>query len=221
MREQFWVYESLPVEEAVRQAVAAPRGLVILSDTGDSVFGGATGDSTVMLRELLRPKVDQLALVPMVDSESARTAFDAGAGAVLSLSLGGKRDTLFGKPVDVRAKVAAVAEGVLDSDTNYRRTFDMGKCALLEIGAIRVVVSEFVGVGGNHPVVYRRFGLDPAQAKMAVLKTASNFQYYRDMTAQIIRANTPGPTMSDLAGFDWQHLPRPIYPLDALDTWRP
>ena len=221
MREQFWVYESLPVEEAVRQAVAAPRGLVILSDTGDSVFGGATGDSTVILRELLRQKVDQLALVPMVDSESARTAFDAGAGAVLSLSLGGKRDTLFGKPVDVRAKVAAVAEGVLDSDTNYRRTFDMGKCALLEIGAIRVVVSEFVGVGGNHPVVYRRFGLDPAQAKMAVLKTASNFQYYRDMTAQIIRANTPGPTMSDLAGFDWQHLPRPIYPLDALDTWRP
>ena len=36
MRDQFQVYESVPVDEAVRRAVAAPRGLVILSDTGDS-----------------------------------------------------------------------------------------------------------------------------------------------------------------------------------------
>ncbi|MEZ4622912.1 MAG: hypothetical protein R2867_46475 [Caldilineaceae bacterium] len=47
-----------------------------------------------------------------------------------------------------------------------------------------------------------------------MLKTASNFQYYADITAEIIRANTPGPTMSQLAEFDWQQLPRPIYPLD-------
>ena len=43
MRERFWEFESIPADEAVRRAVAAPRGLVILSDTGDSVFGGATG----------------------------------------------------------------------------------------------------------------------------------------------------------------------------------
>jgi microcystin degradation protein MlrC len=81
-------------------------------------------------------------------------------------------------------------------------------------------VSEFRGVGGNHPVVYRRFGIEPAEAKMVVLKTASNFQYYADLTSQVIRADTPGLTMSHLEQLPWRNLPRPIYPLDDLPDWR-
>ena len=55
MREQFWKFESVPPDEAIRRATTRADGLVILSDTGDSVFGGATGDSTVLLREMLAP----------------------------------------------------------------------------------------------------------------------------------------------------------------------
>ena len=54
---------------------------------------------------------------------------------------------------------------------------------------------------------------------MLVVKTASNWQYYRDMTSEVIRVNTPGATMSRLQDFDWQQLPRPIYPLDDLPQW--
>ena len=96
----------------------------------------------------------------------------------------------------------------------------MGKRALLEIGNVRVVVTENVGVGGNHPSVYESFGIDPTTAKMAVLKTASNFQYYTDITSEIIRVDTVGPTMSHLEQFNWQNLPRPIYPLDDLPSWQ-
>ena len=221
LRERFWVYESLPVEEAIRRAVAAPSGLVVLSDTGDSVFGGAPGDSTVILREMLRQEVDQLALVPLVDSRSARAAYEAGPGAALRLALGGDQGADHCLPMAVDAEVAAVAEGFVDADANYKRAFDMGRSALLAIGALRVVVSEYAGVGGNHPIVYRRFGLEPAEAKMAVLKTASNFQHYRPMTAQILRVNTPGPTMSALHQLPWQRIPRPMYPLDPMDHWQP
>jgi microcystin degradation protein MlrC len=220
-RAEFWVYESIPVDEAVRRASAAERGLVILSDTGDSVFGGATGDSTAILQELLAQNVQRTALVPMVDPEAAYTAFNAGIGAQISLELGGKLDTLFGQPLSVTATVAGLAEGMVEADVIGRSAFDMGKSALLEIGAVKVVVSENVGIGGNHPIVYRRFGIEPAQAHMAVLKTASNFQYYADMTSEIIRADTLGPTMSHLEKFKWQHTPRPIYPLDELNEWRP
>jgi microcystin degradation protein MlrC len=76
-------------------------------------------------------------------------------------------------------------------------------------------------VGGNHPVVYRRFGVEPATARAVVLKTASNFQYYTDMAREVIRVDTPGPTMSHLERFTWRHTPRPIYPLDALEEWHP
>jgi microcystin degradation protein MlrC len=221
MRDQFLVYESIDVATAVRQAVAAERGLVILSDTGDSVFGGATGDSTVILRELVHQQIPCTALVTVVDAQVARMAHNAGVGATLNVQLGGKLDTLFGRPLEVAAQVAALDEGMLESSVNYRSTFDMGKCALLQIGNIKVVVSENVGIGGNHPIVYRRFGVEPADAQIAVLKTASNFQYFADMTSQVIRVNTPGPTMSHLEQFNWQHIPRPTYPLDPITGWQP
>ena len=91
----------------------------------------------------------------------------------------------------------------------------MGRAVLLEVGTIKIVVSEYEGIGGNHPIVYRHFGIEPATAKLVVMKTASNFQYYADMASAIIRVDTLGPTMSHLERFPWQQIPRPIYPLDG------
>ena len=219
MRDDFWVHEIIRVDDAVYRAVNAERGLVILSDTGDSVFGGATGDSTMLLRELVRQQVPQLALLQMVDAASAQQAVAAGVGSTVDLALGGKLDPLFGHPFRTQAQVLATADGPIEADVIGRNSFDMGKRALLGIGNVRVVVSEHVGVGGNHPIVYRSFGIEPAQAKMAVLKTASNFQFYADMTSQILRVDTVGPTMSHLEGSKWRQLPRPIYPLDNDVVW--
>ena len=81
------------------------------------------------------------------------------------------------------------------------------------------MVTQERGVGGNHPIVYRHFGLDPSKAKMIVLKTASNWQYYQDMISKIIRVDTPGSTMSQIQNFKWELLPRPIYPLDKSIKW--
>jgi microcystin degradation protein MlrC len=214
MRDQFWVYESIPVAQAVQQAVAAERGVILLSDTGDSVFGGAPGDSTQILRELLRQQVTQPVLLPIVDPEAVAIAISAGVGNTINVSLGGKRATAFHQPVPVTAKVARIGGGRIEAEVVGMESFDMGRAVLLEVGAIKIVVSEREGIGGNHPIVYRHFGLEPATAKMVVMKTASNFQYYTEMTATIIRVDTVGPTMSHLEQFVWRHLPRPIYPLD-------
>lgn len=219
MRADFWLFESVPPAEAVQRAVAS-SGLTILSDTGDSVFGGATGDSTVLLREMLAQEITKRALVPLVDPEVAALAHQVGVGSTINVALGGKLDPLFGKPVTVTATVAALADGILEADVIGRTSFDMGQTALLEIGSIRVVVSENVGIGGNHPAVYRRFGIEPAEADMVVLKTASNWQYYIDMATEVIRADSDGPTMSHLERFDWQQMPRPCYGLDPLAEWQ-
>lgn len=219
MRDQFWVYESIPVADAVQKAVAAERGLVILSDTGDSVFGGAPGDSTHILRELLRQGVTQTALVPIVDAEVVDQAINAGIGSTISAQLGGKLATAFHQPVPVTARVAAIGGGRIEAEVVGMESFNMGRAVLLEAGAIKIVVSEHEGIGGNHPVVYRHFGIEPDTAKMVVMKTASNFQYYADMASTIIRVDTLGPTMSHLEQFPWQAVPRPIYPLDEDATF--
>lgn len=220
LREQFWQFDSIPVDQAIRRAVAAEKGLVVLSDTGDSVFGGATGDSTVILAEMLRQNITQTALLPMVDPEVVDAAIAAGEGAEITAQIGGKLDSRFSRPVEITAKVAGIGGGRFHVDIVGQETFDMGRSVLLEVGSIKIVVSQKRGVGGNHPIVYRHFGVEPAQAKMVVLKTASNWQYYNGMTSEVIRVDTPGMTMSRLQDFEWVNLPRPIFPLDNLQTWQ-
>jgi microcystin degradation protein MlrC len=201
------------------RALAAEKGLVILSDTGDSVFGGATGDSTTILREMLRQQITQRALLPMVDPEVVDIAIRAGEGSEITVILGGKLDPHFGKSVEITAKVAKIGGGRIEEIVIGLESFDMGRAVLLQAGSIGIVVTEERGIGGNHPVVYRHFGVEPAEAKMLVVKTASNWQFYRDMTSEVIRVNTPGGTMSELQDFDWKLLPRPIYPLDEMPEW--
>jgi microcystin degradation protein MlrC len=220
MRSRFLRFDSIPLEQAVSQAVAAERGLVILSDTGDSVFGGAAGASTVLLREMLRQKVACPALMTVYDTVAARRLCRAGLGEEVTLPLGATEDSAFYDPVTVTGRVAGIVSGRVDANVGGSESFDMGKSVLLEVGSIKIVVSEYIGIGGNHPIVYERFGIEPSRAKMAVLKTASNFQYFSSVTSQIIRVDTPGPTMSHLERFRWQHLPRPIYPLDDLQEWK-
>jgi microcystin degradation protein MlrC len=220
LREQFWKFDSISPEAAVRRAVQAGKGLVVLSDTGDSVFGGATGDSTCLLGELLRQQVSQTALVPMVDPEVVEAAITAGLGSEIRVMIGGKLDRRFSQPVELTARVAGIGGGHFEVTVVGLESFDMGRAVLLEAGSIKIVVSEKQGIGGNHPIVYRHFGVEPAEAKMVVLKTASNWQYYQEMTSEVIRVDTPGMTMSHLEAFEWLHLPRPIWPLDALPEWR-
>jgi len=221
LREAFWKQDSIPVDEAIKKATEADKGLIILSDTGDSVFGGASGDSTVILAEMLRQQIDQIALVPMVDPQAVEIAINAGIGNTITVALGGKLDPNFAHPVEVTATVEKIGGGRIVADVIGMESFDMGRAVLLKSGSIYIVVSETRAIGGNHPIVYEHFGIDPSDAKMAVLKTASNWQYYADITSEVIRVDTPGATMSRLQGFTWNQLPRPMYPLDELEDWQP
>ena len=219
LRKKFMKFDSLSPENAIRQALAADKGLVVLSDTGDSIFGGATGDSTCILKEMFKQQISQTALVPMVDAEVVETAILAGEGQEISVNIGGKLDPKFSKPIQISAKVVRIGGGILEAEVVGLSSFNMGRSVLLKVGSINIVVTQERGVGGNHPIVYRHFGLDPSKAKMIVLKTASNWQYYQDMISKIIRVDTPGATMSQIQNFKWELLPRPIYPLDKSIKW--
>jgi len=218
LRESFCRLDSITPEAAIQRAVDADKGLVILSDTGDSIWGGATGDSNVLLAEMIRQQVPHRALITLVDPEAVEAAMAAGVGGTLTTMIGGKLDPNFGTPTQVTAKVAAIGGGRVDVSLLGFESYDLGSAALLEIGEIRLVVSENRGIGGNHPSVYEHFGLDVADARMLVVKTASNWQFYQPWIDQVIRVDTPGATTSHLEDLPWQHLPRPIYPLDSDAT---
>ena len=73
--------EYLSTTDAIKLADDPTRGIFLLSDTGDSVFGGSPGDSTVNLRALLATELQHRALVPITDPVAVQylVACDIGA----------------------------------------------------------------------------------------------------------------------------------------------
>ncbi|HSJ29038.1 MAG TPA: M81 family metallopeptidase, partial [Acidimicrobiia bacterium] len=220
LREDLMVQESIPVEEAVARADAADRGVVVLSDTGDSMLGGAAGDSNIILAEMIRQQVEGTALVPLVDEPAALAAAEAGVGATVTLQLGRAADPRWGDPITATGEVLAIGDGVIASQAGFG-SVDQGTSALVRIGNVLVALSRHRGWGGVHPSFWAHYGIDALDRdaiRMVVVKTASNFQYFEDVATEIIRVDTPGHTQSRVLEFDWNRLPRPAFPLDAGAT---
>lgn len=219
LRSDFQVTTSMSVDEALAIVRDATRGVVILSDHGDSVFGGSAVDSTTLLDAILRSGIDRRVLIPLVDGAAARAFAAVGPGATLTRPVGGGLSGFF-EPVTITGTVRSIAPGLLYIRGLPDPEMDMGTTVIVDTGPVTLMISEHRGIGGNHPDVYRAFGVEPADHAAVVLKTASNFQHFGPITSQVVRVATPGPTQSDIQGLPWRRIPRPIYPLDAVDDWR-
>jgi microcystin degradation protein MlrC len=219
LRDTFWQSERVAVSDAVQQADQAAEGLVILSDTGDSVYGGAPGDNTVILAEMLKQNIQSTAFVPVIDAEATQKAAQAGVGTQITLDIGGKLDNVFSQPVTVTATVSAISNG-LHVKLSERDYCNMGQTALLEAGPIKIVLAKDRIQAINYPIMYTHLGLNINDAKMVVLKTASNFQFFTPWRKHLIRVDAPGMTQSNLQAFTWKRVPRPMYPLDELPHWQ-
>ncbi len=220
LRADFQKKEALAIDDAVRLADAATQGMVLLSDTGDTVFGGSSGDSNLILESMLRLGIQSPVLMPLIEPQTAAALAAAGEGATVTLALGGHSAPKFFSPLMVTGKVGRIHRGMVLLRNYYQAEIDMGCTVLFEVGPVTLLVSEYRGVAGNLPDVYEFMGLDLSRYKIAVLKTASNFQYFAALSSQVIRVDTRGPGQSDVLSLPWARIPRPMYPLDPIDEWR-
>lgn len=218
LRDAFQKKDAVAVDAAVRLADAA-EGLVMLSDTGDTVFGGAAGDSNVILDSMLRQGIRRPALVPMIAPKAAARLADAGEGATVTLPLGGETTGLFA-PLEVTGTVRKIGGGRVKVSKTNQHAVDMGRAVVFETGPVTLLITELRGVAGNEPSVWRAMGVEPEGYGMVVLKTASNFQFFAPLASRLIRVDSPGPGQSDLASLPWRRLPRPIHPLEPIASWR-
>lgn len=231
LRSDFQVTDSVPPDEAV--AIAARMdGLTVMSDTGDSVGGGSGGDSTVLLEAFLRHGGPR-ALIPMVHPPIAGIITDLQEGQELTLEVGSAVSAWW-EPLTVTGIVRKIEPDYMVpvgdpvkhvTSANALPVQDARSCGatvVLEVDNVILVISERPGNAGRAPVHFTGLGIDVDAFDAAVLKTASNFQFWSpDMTTNVVRADTTGPTQSDIIGLNWERIPRPMYPLDAdLSVWR-
>ena len=215
-REEFWVSERINPKSAIRRTAEDSEGLIILSDMGDAVYGGGTGDSTCLLKEIMELDTPVLTYIPVVDPEAVETARKKGL-CDITLTIGGKNDP-FSQPLNITGKITAISEGL--KLNSQRGLTDLGKTVLFEAGNVRIVLMANRGYAINLPILYTHLGLKIEDAKAVVLKTGSNFQYFDSWRKGLIRVDSPGTTQSNLKDFTWKRVPRPLYPLDEMSVWK-
>ena len=134
LRDDFQIKDAVPIDDAVRMADAAKAGIVVLSDTGDTVFGGSSGDSNLILESILRLGIKSRALIPMISPEAVAILVEAGEGAEVTLPLGGSAATAFFKPLQVTGTVRKIGGGVVELDYNHQSFIDMGRTVVFDVG---------------------------------------------------------------------------------------
>jgi hypothetical protein len=155
-------------------------------------------------------------LLPLVDQEAVRSAHQAGAGATLRLSLGGKLDKLFGQPIHLDVEVERVGEASFrfKGPAFHGLEVHMGPVAVLRVGDIHILVSERP-VWTVDPALHRAVGLEPTQAQIVVVRSPNMFRAaYEPIAHAIMVVDTPGLASSNFGSLPFTRLPRPFYPLD-------
>jgi microcystin degradation protein MlrC len=215
--------ELVPVEEAVRAAHAVADGLVVLSDSADATTSGAPGDSTWLLRELLKYEWPRPALVTLVSPEVVAEAERRGPGAEFCGTVGGVRDARFSKPLPLTARVERLfrAAFVLSGHLGRNLPIDLGPSAVLRRGNVYVVVTSR---SGPHfaPELFRAAGIDPFTASVLVAKSPCGFRAaYEGRAKQILVVRAPGCAPSDFWRYEYRNIPRPLWPWDEMERWAP
>ena len=133
--------------EGVAQALAAAHGPVVVNEYADNPGGGTPGDGTHLLRAVLdaQPAPGTCCFASINDASVVDQARQAGVGATISVSLGGKQGRFQGEPLRVNAYVKAITDGrfINRAGSMFEGVrFDLGAMCRLLIQGVDVIVAS-------------------------------------------------------------------------------
>ncbi len=226
LREDFTIHPT-PIKDAISEAMAGEPGSVyVLADISDSGASGTAGDGTAVLKGLLEANARSASVAQIMDREAVDACIAAGVGNMVTLSVGGKHDGLHGDPVEVSGMVRLIHEGtfVIAGPMGAGTLASRGRTVVLEINGRNGIELQLTDLRG-HPSdlnFFRAFGIEPTERRILVLKSAAHFRAaFEPIATKVIEVEAPGISSPNLQSFDYQHLRRPIYPLDPDTTWSP
>lgn len=214
-----FVGQHLGVEEALDQAATLP-GRVCLLDMGDNVGGGSPGDGTLLAHAIHRRRLSGV-FVCLCDPEAVQQAVQAGVGATVTLTVGGKTDALHGEPLTAAFIVVSVHEGRF-REAQARHggwtDFDMGRTAVVrsEHGLTVMLTTHRAAPFSLEQL--RSCGLNPAAFRLLVAKGVNApIAAYREVCEHFVRINTPGVTCADMTQLPFRRRRRPMFPFESTN----
>ena len=192
-------------------------GPVVLAESSDSTGSGSPGDSTGVLKHLVRAPLAEPAAIFLVDPAAVAAAIEG-------------RDRLDGDLEDWRSVRSETFE-TRESNGNVKLISDgrwtarargyntgittcMGRAVVLEVGQVQILMAERSSMTVD-PELFRSHGIDPVHCKIVVVKSPNGFRAaYEPIAKAIFLVDTPGVSTANLRKLPWRRIPRPIYPLD-------
>jgi microcystin degradation protein MlrC len=216
-----FIHTALPVRDAVARARAAAGGPVVLADMADNTGGGAAGDGTEILRELLRVGARSAVVACVCDAAAVQACAAAGVGARVTLDIGGKVDDRHGAPVRVTGTVRTLSDGrfVHTGPMMHGLAGRLGTTAVLDVDDVKVILISYRWQTLD-PEMIRFVGLDPLREKILVVKSTIHYRAaFEPFAKEIIEVDAPGLSSSNLERFPFRRVRRPIFPLDPEATY--
>ena len=202
------------VAEALRLSREATLP-VVLSDTQDNPGAGANSDTTGMIRALLDARAPG-AVGNFFDPAAARIAHQAGAGATVRLSLGG-RSQPGDSPFEAEFTVERLTDGVFPATGPFYggRVLQMGPSAALRIGDVRIALTSAKAQMADREQ-FRSLGITPEAEKILVVKSSNHFRAdFQPHAHAVLVCAAPGPMAVTPAQLPFRRL-RPGIRLEAM-----
>ena len=197
------------IEKVKKSPIARLLGTTIFCDVSDVVSAGAPGENTWLLKTIAEQVPDLTAYIPVRDTPMAQRAFDAALHEEIEVIVGGKLDTIYNRPLVFKGQV------IFKVDDR-----EVGKTVVLKNRGTHLILTERPA-SAFYPSFFKNLGLSLWKADITVVKNLFPFRYfyllYNRKTINVISAGT---TQLDVFQLKYQHIPRPIYPLDAIDSWK-
>ena len=198
-------------DDGVRHAMElakTARKPVVIADTQDNPGAGGDSDTTGMLRALVRNNAVRAATGVIYDPQSAKAAHQAGVGATVTLTLGGKSGIPGDAPYQESFVVEQLSDGKFVASGPYYggRDMDMGPSACLRIGDVRVVVSSHKAQLADQSM-YRYVGIEPTEQAILVNKSSVHFRAdFEPIAEKLLICAAPGAMPADTASLPWTRL---------------
>jgi len=189
-----------PLEDMLDIAERTETRPIILADSGDNPTGGGVGDRADVLKSLLKRSIDDVLITGITDRPAVERCFAAGAGAQVSLTVGGSLDPA-SPSVEVEADVMFLDDPGPDAEQQ----------AVVRIGGITLVLAARRRPYHNISD-FTRLGLDPTQVRLLVVKSGYLSPELAPIANPNLMALTDGVINQDIENLPSHRRHQPSYP---------
>lgn len=193
---------------------------IVLAEPSDNIGGGAPGDGTGLLRAFVEQQLENAALA-ICDPAAVEAVSKLKPGTVATVDLGGKGSPLGGAPVRLDVTLVSTSDGAFELEDPHSHLasmsgsrFEMGPSAVVRHDGLTILLTSRKTPPFDL-AQWRSQGIVPERLAVIGVKAAvAHRKVYDPIAGAHYTVETPGPCSSNLKLFPFEHVTRPIFPLD-------